>query len=273
VASTPRAAIPRSQDLILAGFYLSLGSSQNDGLPPKALAVERWQRAYAMFYRALGAGRTLRGFSNTLKNCRDAFDAHHGSGRIGWRALSAGDAERPPKQLSGGEQSIWDRWRDRPLEDVWNAIRDFVSPDAGQVPEEILADLAADDTPLLADVRARTEGDRLVVLSFRSERDPALRAAALRLHGLACVVCGFDFEARYGPWGAGFAEVHHVVPLSAAGAPRETNPLTDLAVVCANCHRMIHRRRGRVLSVSELAARLLPARDLEGNLRPERLHP
>jgi hypothetical protein len=35
------------------------------------------------------------------------------------------------------------------------------------------------------------------------------------------------------------AECHHVVPLHVSGAT--TTKLADLAILCANCHRMIHR--------------------------------
>jgi 5-methylcytosine-specific restriction protein A len=34
----------------------------------------------------------------------------------------------------------------------------------------------------------------------------------------------------------------------------EINPETDLIPVCANCHRMIHRRHDEVLSIEELKA-------------------
>ena len=38
--------------------------------------------------------------------------------------------------------------------------------------------------------------------------------------------------------GKGFAECHHVVPLADLGRQKRTR-LEDLAIVCANCHRMI----------------------------------
>ena len=68
--------------------------------------------------------------------------------------------------------------------------------------------------------------------------------------GLACEACGFDFEAVYGKLGHGFAECHHTVPLSARAAGGSTR-LSDPAIVCANCHRMIHQSRP-VLTVEEL---------------------
>ena len=77
------------------------------------------------------------------------------------------------------------------------------------------------------------------------ERNQGLRgrkiAAVLRATGmLTCEVCGFNFEATYGERGVGFIECHHVVPLHEAGPG--TTRLSDLALVCSNCHRMIHRK-------------------------------
>lgn len=56
---------------------------------------------------------------------------------------------------------------------------------------------------------------------------------------LECEVCRFDFYRYYGPLGRGFAECHHISPLWQTGL-RETR-LDDLAIVCSNCHRMLHR--------------------------------
>ncbi|GAA3068647.1 hypothetical protein GCM10010464_36060 [Pseudonocardia yunnanensis] len=73
-------------------------------------------------------------------------------------------------------------------------------------------------------------------------------------HDLGCVrceACGFDFEAAYGHRGRDFIECHHRDPLSVTG-PRKT-ALRDLALLCSNCHRMIHRYRPW-LTVEELGA-------------------
>jgi 5-methylcytosine-specific restriction protein A len=59
---------------------------------------------------------------------------------------------------------------------------------------------------------------------------------------LRCEVCGFDFEAVYGELGSGFAECHHTKPLADLRSSEKTK-VADLAILCANCHRMIHRRR------------------------------
>ncbi len=95
---------------------------------------------------------------------------------------------------------------------------------------------------------AALEGElrsRMVRHRFRErELREAKLAEAKRLdpHGrLRCEVpgCAFDFEAVYGEIGAGYAQVHHLRPLSEAAEPLKTT-LRDLAVVCANCHAMIH---------------------------------
>lgn len=73
-------------------------------------------------------------------------------------------------------------------------------------------------------------------------RDSKIRAALLAGNGrLRCEVprCGFDFAERYGEVGKDFAHVHHLNQLAHTGKVRTT--LSDLAIVCANCHAMIHR--------------------------------
>ncbi|MFE2376210.1 HNH endonuclease [Streptomyces sp. NPDC059398] len=89
------------------------------------------------------------------------------------------------------------------------------------------------------------EGRLLMRWHRARERDRGLRkkkiASVLQLGGqLACEACGFDFEKFYGDRGAGYIECHHVLPLHVAGESR--TKLSDLALICANCHRMIHRQ-------------------------------
>lgn len=78
----------------------------------------------------------------------------------------------------------------------------------------------------------------------RGVRELKIRDALRRNNGaLLCEVpnCGFDFFKVYGSVGQGYAEVHHKVPLSEAPAEVRKVMLDDLAVVCANCHAMVHR--------------------------------
>lgn len=90
------------------------------------------------------------------------------------------------------------------------------------------------------------EGAKKLRQHFARERDQQLitqkKETVLKEHKrLACEICGFDFQAVYGEIGKGFCEVHHLKPLGKRNSPT-TTALSELAIVCANCHRMIHRR-------------------------------
>lgn len=97
------------------------------------------------------------------------------------------------------------------------------------------------------DAASFPEGRERYALHRRLERDPrvAREAKQRRLSGtgdLACDVCGFSFGQRYGPRGHGFIEAHHTTPVSQLRGDTRTR-LNEIALVCSNCHRMLHRRR------------------------------
>jgi len=71
----------------------------------------------------------------------------------------------------------------------------------------------------------------------RRKRD-AVRASK---GALRCEVCDLDFEERYGCMGADFIEVHHKKPVHTM-KPGEKTKLADLALLCSNCHRIVHRK-------------------------------
>ncbi|WP_437305938.1 winged helix-turn-helix domain-containing protein [Sorangium sp. So ce388] len=93
-----------------------------------------------------------------------------------------------------------------------------------------------------------TEGEERGRFVLHRKRERGLRAykiqQALTTNSgrLRCEVpgCGFDFVEVYGEKGYGFAHVHHLRPLASL---RESQQVTaaELAIVCANCHAMIHR--------------------------------
>ena len=67
------------------------------------------------------------------------------------------------------------------------------------------------------------------------------KSAYIRKHGsLFCQLCGFSFADTYGEMGLDFIEAHHIKPVSTIKAGEETR-IEDLMMVCANCHRMLHR--------------------------------
>jgi 5-methylcytosine-specific restriction enzyme A len=100
----------------------------------------------------------------------------------------------------------------------------------------------------LSDEEEAIEGKLLTVQHHRRERShnivKAKKASALKANGgaLICEVCDFEFRNRYGGRGEAFIECHHVKPVATLGDGTPTRQ-SDLALVCANCHRMIHTRR------------------------------
>ncbi len=133
------------------------------------------------------------------------------------------------------------RRRNPSLDATWPTNEDF-DRDEHNIP----------DVDLLA--ASGFEGDRRLRMHLEIERRSDVaekkKKAVLRVgRRLTCEVCDFDFRERYGQRGEGYCEVHHIRPLSTRRASTKTK-LTDLAIVCSNCHRMLHR--GKVLSVAQL---------------------
>lgn len=100
------------------------------------------------------------------------------------------------------------------------------------------------DEPLDVDYEA-VEGQPKLRAHLSRERDAKLtklkKRSVLDAEGkLACEVCAFDFAAKYGRRGYEFCEVHHLRKISDAKGSVVT-ALRDLAIVCSNCHRMLHR--------------------------------
>jgi hypothetical protein len=81
------------------------------------------------------------------------------------------------------------------------------------------------------------------------KREASLRAKKIELAlrdgkgHLVCEVpgCGFEFLSTYGAIGQDYAIVHHTKPLGSLSKEGSKTSLADLAIVCANCHAMIHR--------------------------------
>ena len=102
------------------------------------------------------------------------------------------------------------------------------------------------------EVEADTEGRQIKYYTTKYERSEKNRAEAIRIHGTKCMICGFDFELKYGELGKGYIEVHHIKPLFNLDEVVVVNPETDLICVCANCHRMLHRFKNYIVLPEEL---------------------
>lgn len=137
-----------------------------------------------------------------------------------------------------------------PDEKSFNTIEQLTCKIKDEIPEFKNENPKSNDT---SDAISITEGGEKVIISLQAERNSKLRQMAIRIHGLYCKVCGFDFEKTYGEWGHEFIEVHHMQPLGAAKKLKvETDPEIDLTVLCSNCHSMVHHKRGITLTIEEL---------------------
>ncbi|MGJ8524812.1 hypothetical protein LMG33818_000520 [Halomonadaceae bacterium LMG 33818] len=99
------------------------------------------------------------------------------------------------------------------------------------------------------------EGGTKYLLHKVYERNSAIikqkKQAVLHAKGkLECEACGFNFHEIYGERGYGYIECHHTSPVSQLTS-NDATTLSDLALLCANCHRMIHAREPW-LSMEEL---------------------
>jgi 5-methylcytosine-specific restriction endonuclease McrA len=104
---------------------------------------------------------------------------------------------------------------------------------------------AADGTPS-RDVDIHTtvasEGRRRLVQHLQRERNQTLvRKKKAQAVSLDCEICGFSFDRAYGAAASEYCEVHHLLPLSMIEQSTRTR-MEDLAILCANCHRVVHLR-------------------------------
>lgn len=98
------------------------------------------------------------------------------------------------------------------------------------------------------------EGKIAYVLHRKRERNPQLIKDAKQLFiskngHLFCEACNFDFQKTYGDIGIDFIEGHHKKLVSEM-LEGETTKIEDIAMLCCNCHSMIHRKP--LISVDEL---------------------
>jgi 5-methylcytosine-specific restriction protein A len=146
---------------------------------------------------------------------------------------------------SQGDRDIWDELHNKPtlLATLAAAITSASLTEFAEVPD--IGDEEAYEGQILVRLHRARERNRKLVTRRKDQRRVECGGV------LTCEACGFDFAAKYGERGEGFAECHHKVPLAQSGATN--TQLVDLAVLCANCHRMIHVREP-MLSVAELQA-------------------
>ena len=149
-----------------------------------------------------------------------------------FRSLDKRDSAKGYKNRGKSDKLVWNEFFENrsSLKEIANAIRASGPHLNNLTPEE-----GEDDSPegklLYRMHRSRERNSKIVKEKKKSVRD--------KYGSLECEVCGFDFSKSYGDHGTNFIECHHRIPLCSVNIVK--TKLKDLALVCANCHRMLHR--------------------------------
>lgn len=151
--------------------------------------------------------------------------------------------------VSSMDKAIWAELGKRPAEVVRlaQAIREGIDAEAA--------------LPHAEEAEEFVEGRLLTIIHYRRERSPQLRRRlfdARRDSGLMCEACGLTRPDLDLDLQEALFEAHHILPL--ASGQRSTR-LQDLALLCACCHRAVHRlmaRSGQTVSVKELSNIVAP---------------
>ena len=123
---------------------------------------------------------------------------------------------------------------------VWNSFKPFFRDDVyKKYVSEVSENLNEDDS----DDSESEEGKWFYAMHRFRERDRGLvQKKKASVTNPICECCKFDFSKTYPNLGDGFIECHHRIPINQG---ERITRLEDLALVCANCHRMLHRKNNQ----------------------------
>ncbi len=140
--------------------------------------------------------------------------------------------------LDNLQLSIWEKFKPYFVNDRKESLK---------LTSELLTEIENSDENL-----SFSEGKLKLVAHYARERNPEIiklkKQKAVANNTLHCEICEFSFLKTYN---IEFIECHHRTPISQTGET-ETK-LEDLALVCANCHRMLHKKiDGQFLTMQQL---------------------
>lgn len=223
----------RDELIVALDFYLHHRNKIPGKKSPEIIELSEQIQAIAsqLGMRGNDKFRNENGVYMKLMNFKRIDPEITGSGRIG---------------LQGGAKEEEEVWKDfahdpeycrevseRILNSLNSAEGDELTKSDAEASDEDFYE--APEGALLTRIHRVRERDRKIVKRKKS-------LVLKKLGCLECEVCGFDFSVRYGGHGDGFIECHHTKPLSDDDYRKNTR-LSDLALVCSNCHRMIHKSR------------------------------
>ena len=139
-----------------------------------------------------------------------------------------------------------DGQREKPVYFTWQILEWELPPEKARGMGLRLIGSSVENFCLPEEVTSTTpfsEGSKRQITVNAYERSTEARQKCIDHYGAKCMTCGFDFSHRYGPVGAGFIHVHHIIPLSSLEDGYSVNPVEDLRPVCPNCHAILHKRK------------------------------
>ena len=142
------------------------------------------------------------------------------------------------KKSPEGARNIWNAWGEKPHAGIMKmieAINKCISAEEVQSIREIDIDnnYSAVESQILTRVHTVRERNRKVIILKKEKFKDENKG------DLYCEACKFNFAHTYRGHGDEFIECHHIKPLSEL-YPGEKTTLDDLALLCSNCHRMVH---------------------------------
>lgn len=243
-AKTRNPAWSRDELILAFDLYMKHRASPPPKGSPEVLEVSKVLSALGkvLGQHSSGTYRNTNGVFMKMMNFRRFDSKYTSDGKIG---LTQGNKD---------EEVVWNLYAHNPSELA--RVAQFIRDGVAEYQDD--EDLAGPDDP---DIVESEEGKVATRIHRYRERDRKLvekaKQLALKKHGhLSCVACGFNFGDRYGASGAGIIDVHHTKPVHTMG-PGEKTKVADLALLCSNCHRMVHSKR-KWLTLNELRATIKP---------------
>ena len=200
------------------------------------------------------AARSDDSFSQKVRNIFISDPSRHHSLLNRGFVIQEGGRNSPWHVTEAGLKHLLKREPDSPEE--LEFVRASLQEQGIAAPEVISASLESLAGVVIEEGRITYRSTRQRLRSHRLREAAIARFREQHEGRLFCAICGFDFESTYGDLGKGFIEVHHVEPVREYESIELVLALERVVPLCSNCHRMIHRRSGSVLSLVELRALL-----------------
>jgi 5-methylcytosine-specific restriction protein A len=131
----------RSRNEFIVGLFLArCGDNANDkdvllgfrkGGPPSVLKVHSWERAYELFWPALGEGRSIQVFVRSLKNVRDHYMELDRIAYLEKELPASAILHSPPAPLTKLGQSVLEQFESMDDEYLFNYVTPLLADEGG----------------------------------------------------------------------------------------------------------------------------------------------